>query len=89
MDFSAELKLQNYWKKPCVVYKTLVTKSQTGNIYIAVIPSDKELDLKKLAKVAGEKKVDMIPQSDIAKTTGYVKGGCSPIGMKKISHICS
>ena len=68
---------------PQVVYKTLVTKSNNGSIYVAVIPSDRELDLKKLAKVVGEKKMDMIAPSDILKTTGYVKGGCSPIGMKK------
>lgn len=66
-----------------VVYKTLVTKSPSGNIYVAVIPSDDELDLKKLAKVANEKKVEMISPSDILKITGYIKGGCSPIGMKK------
>lgn len=68
---------------PDKVYKTLVTKSQSGHIYVAVIPSHKELDLKKLAKAANEKKIDMLPQDDIIKVTGYIKGGCSPIGMKK------
>ncbi len=65
------------------VYKTLVLQGNSKEIYVFVIPVDKELDLKKAAKVIGEKKVDMIAVSDINKYTGYIRGGCSPIGMKK------
>ena len=66
------------------VYKTLVTQGVSREFYVFVIPVDKELDLKKAAKVAGEKKVEMIHVKDINKVTGYVRGGCSPVGMKKL-----
>ncbi|TCO76859.1 Cys-tRNA(Pro) deacylase [Marinisporobacter balticus] len=69
-------------KDPKLVYKTLVTQGNS-NIYVFVIPVSEELDLKKAAKVAGEKKIEMIPMKDILKYTGYIRGGCSPIGMKK------
>lgn len=65
------------------VYKTLVAQGGSKNIYVFVIPVEAELDLKKAAKVADEKKVEMIPVKDIQKWTGYIRGGCSPIGMKK------
>lgn len=64
------------------VYKTLVGQGRDEK-YIFIIPVDKELDLKKAASAAGEKKVELIKVKDITKITGYVKGGCSPIGMKK------
>ncbi|CEG29286.1 Cys-tRNA(Pro) deacylase [Bacillus sp. B-jedd] len=66
------------------VFKTLVTQGTSRNIYVFVIPVEEELDLKKAAKAAGEKKVEMIPVKDIQKLTGYIRGGCSPIGMKKL-----
>lgn len=66
------------------VYKTLVTQGNTKMIYVFVIPVNEELNLKKAAKVCGEKKVDMIHVNDILKLTGYIRGGCSPIGMKKL-----
>ncbi len=66
------------------VYKTLVTHGTSKNIYVYVIPVHKNLDLKKAAKVAREKKIEMIHVSDINKLTGYIRGGCSPIGMKKL-----
>ena len=66
-----------------LVYKTLVTISGSGTIYVFVIPVDAELDLKKAAKVSGEKKIEMLPMKDIQKWTGYIRGGCSPVGMKK------
>lgn len=66
------------------VYKTLVTQGNTKMIYVFVIPVKEELNLKKAAKVCGEKKVDMIHVNDILKLTGYIRGGCSPIGMKKL-----
>lgn len=65
------------------VYKTLVTHGTSKNIYVYVIPVHENLDLKKAAKVAREKKIEMIHVSDINKLTGYIRGGCSPIGMKK------
>lgn len=65
------------------VYKTLVTQGNSKNTYVFVIPVERELDLKKAAKVAGEKKIEMIHVKDIVKLTGYIRGGCSPIGMKK------
>lgn len=66
------------------VYKTLVTQGASREFYVFVIPVDKELDLKKAAKAAGEKKVEMIHVKDITKYTGYIRGGCSPVGMKKL-----
>mgnify|MGYP006365986613 FL=1 len=66
-----------------LVYKTLVTTSANGTIYVFVIPVDSELDLKKAAKVSGEKKIEMLVMKDLQKFTGYIRGGCSPVGMKK------
>lgn len=65
------------------VYKTLVTQGGSRKNYVFVIPAAAELDLKKAAKAAGEKSVAMIRVSEINALTGYVRGGCSPIGMKK------
>ncbi|HJV31985.1 MAG TPA: Cys-tRNA(Pro) deacylase [Bacillales bacterium] len=70
-------------KNPEEVYKTLVTQGTSKNLFVFVIPVEKELDLKKAAKAALEKKIEMIPVKDIQKWTGYIRGGCSPIGMKK------
>ena len=66
------------------VYKTLVAQGSSKNIYVYVIPVNETLDLKKAAKVANEKNVAMINVNDINKFTGYIRGGCSPIGMKKL-----
>ena len=65
------------------VYKTLVTQGGSKEHYVCVIPVAEELDLKKAAKHFGEKKLEMIPAKEITAVTGYIKGGCSPIGMKK------
>ena len=65
------------------VFKTLVTRGKTGAYYVFVVPVEAELDLKKAAKAAGEKAVSMIKQKELLPRTGYVHGGCSPIGMKK------
>lgn len=70
-------------KDPREVYKTLVAQGASKSIYVFVIPVEAELDLKKAAKAAREKNVEMIPVKDILKWTGYIRGGCSPIGMKK------
>lgn len=68
---------------PAMVFKTLVLRGVSKNIYVFVIPVADELDLKKAAKAAGEKSVAMIHVSEITSVTGYVRGGCSPLGMKK------
>ncbi|AYV73131.1 Cys-tRNA(Pro) deacylase [Bacillus sp. PK3-056] len=70
-------------KETEMVYKTLVVKDTGNGIYVFVIPVEAELDLKKAAKVVNAKKLEMIAVKDIQKTTGYIRGGCSPIGMKK------
>lgn len=74
---------QKIGKDPKVVYKTLVAHGNNGDIYVFIIPVESELDLKKAAKITGDKKVEMIHVKDINKYTGYIRGGCSPIGMKK------
>lgn len=68
---------------PGRVFKTLVTRGKSGKNYVFVIPVAEELDLKKAAGAAGEKSIAMIPQKELLPLTGYVHGGCSPIGMKK------
>lgn len=65
------------------VFKTLVTVSNTNINYVFVVPVNKELDLKKAAKVVGEKSIEMLKSSNLLPLTGYIHGGCSPIGMKK------
>lgn len=65
------------------VYKTLVTVAAPSRFYVFVIPVAAELDLKKAARAAGEKSVEMLPQKQLLPVTGYVHGGCSPVGMKK------
>lgn len=65
------------------VFKTLVLKGDKTGYFVCVIPGDAEVDLKKAAKVSGNKKCDLIPQKDLLPLTGYIRGGCSPIGMKK------
>ena len=69
---------------PAAVFKTLVTKGASGAFYVFVVPVAKELNLKAAAKSVGEKSVEMIHVSEINKVTGYIRGGCSPIGMKKL-----
>ena len=65
------------------VFKTLVAQGTSKDLYVFVIPVAEELDLKNAAKIAGEKKVEMIAVKDILKYTGYIRGGCSPIGLKR------
>lgn len=65
------------------VFKTLVTQGKSGGYYVFVVPVQAELDLKKAAKAAVEKSIAMIKQKDLLGLTGYVHGGCSPVGMKK------
>ena len=70
-------------ENPEQVFKTLVTRAHSGNYYVFVVPVAKELDLKKAAKSVNEKSIDMIKQKELLPLTGYIHGGCSPIGMKK------
>ena len=65
------------------VYKTLVTKARERELFVFLLPVALELDLKKAAKAAGVKKLDMLPLKDLTKETGYVRGGCSAVGMKR------
>ena len=71
-------------QNPEQVFKTLVLRGISKSVYVFVIPVAQELDLKKAAKAAGEKSVAMIHVSEITPLTGYVRGGCSPLGMKKM-----
>ena len=68
---------------PRQVFKTLVTVGKSGRHYVFVIPVCQELDLKKAAETAGEKKIEMIREKELLPLTGYIHGGCSPVGMKK------
>ena len=65
------------------VFKTLVLKGDKNGYFVCVIPGNEEVDLKKAASVSGNKKCDLIPLKDLLPLTGYIRGGCSPIGMKK------
>ncbi len=65
------------------VYKTLVLHGDKTRYFVCVIPGNREVDLKKAAKASGNKKAEMIPMRDLLCVTGYIRGGCSPIGMKK------
>ena len=76
------------------VFKTLVLRGDRTGLFVCVIPGDKEVDLKAAAKVSGNKKCELIPMKELLPTTGYIRGGCSPIGMKKhfptyIHHTCN
>lgn len=71
-------------QNPAKVFKTLVTRGASGGCYVFDIPVAENLDLKKAAKAVGEKSVEMIHVAEITALTGYVRGGCSPVGMKKL-----
>ena len=68
---------------PDSVFKTLVLKGEKRGFLVCCIPVAEELDLKKVARAVGDKKVEMLPMKELLPTTGYIRGGCSPIGMKK------
>ena len=65
------------------VFKTLILRGDRTGHFVCVIPGDKEVDLKAAARVSGNKKADLIPMKELLPTTGYIRGGCSPIGMKR------
>lgn len=66
------------------VFKTLVLHGDKTGHFVCVIPGNEEVDLKKAARVSGNKKCDLIPMKELLPTTGYIRGGCSPVGMKKL-----
>lgn len=74
---------QSMGQDPACVFKTLVTRGASGGYYVFDIPVAATLDLKKAAKAVGEKSVAMLPSKELLSLTGYVHGGCSPVGMKK------
>ncbi len=74
---------QQLGEDPDHVFKTLVTQGKSGEHYVFMVPVAQELDLKKAAKACGEKSIAMIKSRDLLPATGYIHGGCSPIGMKK------
>ena len=82
-DLSGEHIARELGIEPEKVFKTLVLKGEKNGHAVCCIPANAELDLKKVAGVAGEKKIEMIPEKTLLPTTGYVRGGCSPVGMKK------
>ena len=69
---------------PAIVFKTLVARGASGQHYVFDVPVAENLDLKKAAKAVGEKSVEMIHQKELLPLTGYIHGGCSPVGMKKL-----
>lgn len=69
---------------PNCVFKTLVTIGKSGNHFVFLVPVNKELNLKKAAKIVGEKSISMVKQAELLPLTGYIHGGCSPVGMKKL-----
>ena len=66
-----------------IVFKTLVTIGKSGNHYVFLVPVNKELDLKKASKAVNEKNIEMVKSKELLALTGYIHGGCSPVGMKK------
>ena len=82
-DLSGEHIARELGISPENMFKTLVLKGDKNGHAVCCIPTDKELDLKKVAVCAGEKKIEMIPEKQLLATTGYIRGGCSPVGMKK------
>ena len=83
-EFVDGVQIANMLSQPYdMSFKTLVCQGKSGEYYVFVIAVDKELDLKKCAAAVGEKSVELIHVKDITKVTGYIRGGCSPLGMKK------
>ena len=82
-DLSAEHVAESLGISADKIYKTLILKGQKDPFLVAVIPGYAQLDFKKLAKASGNKNCEMLPLKDLLATTGYIRGGCSPIGMKK------
>lgn len=82
-DLSGEHVARQIGQNPASVFKTLVARGEKRGIVVFCIPVDKEIDLKKAAKAIGDKRVEMVHVKELQGLTGYIRGGCSPIGMKK------
>ncbi|MDT2756217.1 Cys-tRNA(Pro) deacylase [Enterococcus asini] len=82
-DLGADHVIKETHVNPEILFKTLVAVGNVTGPIVAVIPGNRELDLKKIAKASGNKKVEMLHLRDLEATTGYIRGGCSPVGMKK------
>ena len=82
-DLAATLVAAELGEDISTVFKTLVLKGDRTGYFVCVVPGDHEVDLKAAARVSGKKKVDLIPMKELLPVTGYIRGGCSPIGMKK------
>ena len=74
-------------ENPNLTFKTLVTVGKTNNHYVFLVPVNKELDLKKAAKAVNEKNIEMVKSKELLSLTGYIHGGCSPVGMKKVLRL--
>lgn len=82
-DLAAQHVAESLGEDIRTVFKTLVLSGDRNGYLVCVVPGNHEVDLKRAAKVSGNKKVEMIPMKELLPTTGYIRGGCSPIGMKK------
>jgi len=82
-DLSAAYVAQAIGLPPARVFKTLVVRGNSTGVFLACVPTDGELDLKEIARISGNKKVEMAPVKEISALTGYVRGGVSPVGTKK------
>jgi Cys-tRNA(Pro)/Cys-tRNA(Cys) deacylase len=82
-DLSAVAVAEKLLQEPDQVFKTLVLRGDKTGIFVCIIPGAQEIDLKKAAAVSGNKKADLVAVKEITDLTGYVRGGCSPLGMKK------
>lgn len=82
-DLNAIHAAESFGLEPGRVFKTLVLKGDKSGLFVCVVPSDKTVDLKKAAKASGNKSAEMLHVKDLLEHTGYIRGGCSPIGMKK------
>lgn len=82
-DLSAVTLASKIGQDPAQIFKTLVLRGDKTGIFVAVIPGDAEVDLKKAAKITGNKNAAMVPMKELLPLTGYIRGGCSPLGMKK------
>lgn len=82
-DLSAVHVAEQLGENVSQVFKTLILLGDKNGYFVCIIPGDKDVDLKLAAKASGNKKAEMIPMKDLLSVTGYIRGGCSPIGMKK------
>lgn len=83
-NFDGLLVARKVGMDPATVFKTLVAKGEKRGYLVFCVPVDRELDLKAAAQAAGDKRVELLPMKELLPVTGYVRGGCSPIGMKKL-----